>query len=168
MAVEVSERPPLLAKAKLAIAAGVLLALCLAILASVALRLRAIEKNRKRLTVEALYKLRAELPGWDDHGLKINDATPKAHGDESDPTGQRALNDWFLTKVLHRFYRPPGLPSESIVVDGWGHPILYRCPGPVHGHGWDLYSVGANGIDERGGGDDILIGEDVSDVESAR
>jgi hypothetical protein len=50
--------------------------------------------------------------------------------------------------------------------DGWGRPLLYRCPGPVHKHGWDRWSVGRNGIDEQGQGDDILIGDDVADVES--
>jgi hypothetical protein len=50
--------------------------------------------------------------------------------------------------------------------DSWGHPIRYRCPGPVHRHGWDLWSVGPNGTDEQGEGDDILVGEDVADIGS--
>jgi hypothetical protein len=51
-------------------------------------------------------------------------------------------------------------------LDPWGHVLVYECPGPVHFRGWDLYSVGPNGIDEHGGGDDILVGEDVADVSS--
>ncbi len=54
------------------------------------------------------------------------------------------------------------------MLDAWSHPLLYRCPGPVHKHGWDLWSVGPNGMDEKGQGDDILVGEDVADVTSTR
>jgi len=58
------------------------------------------------------------------------------------------------------------LEGSGVVRDGWGNPIIYRCPGPVHRHGWDLYSFGPNGVDEQGGGDDILMGEDVAEVGS--
>lgn len=57
-------------------------------------------------------------------------------------------------------------PIEA--ADGWGCPLIYRAPGPVHRRGWDLYSVGPNGIDEQGKGDDVLIGEDVAPIESSR
>ncbi len=57
---------------------------------------------------------------------------------------------------------------QDLVADAWGNPVLYRFPGPVHRHGWDLWSVGPNGVDENGSGDDILIGEDVADVGSGR
>jgi hypothetical protein len=55
--------------------------------------------------------------------------------------------------------RPP-------LVDAWGQPLLFRCPGRQHPHGWDLYSVGPNGRDELGSGDDILVGEDVAPTQS--
>jgi hypothetical protein len=51
--------------------------------------------------------------------------------------------------------------------DGWNRPVRYRCPGPVHAHGWDLYSFGPDGIDDHGGGDDVLVGEDVA-LETSR
>ncbi len=47
------------------------------------------------------------------------------------------------------------------LLDVWRHPIYYRCPGPVHKNGWDLISCGPNGVYEEGGGDDIVVGEDV-------
>ena len=50
--------------------------------------------------------------------------------------------------------------------DAWGHAIKVRCPGPVHTKGWDVWSCGANGVDEQGQGDDILVGEDVAEVGS--
>lgn len=44
-------------------------------------------------------------------------------------------------------------------VDAWGHSLRYRSPGRVYRTGWELYSVGANGTDEEGEGDDILVGD---------
>lgn len=46
-------------------------------------------------------------------------------------------------------------------LDAWGHRFHYACPGNVHAKGWDLYSLGANGDDEAGAGDDLVTGEDV-------
>lgn len=45
-------------------------------------------------------------------------------------------------------------------MDLWGHHLRWACPGRVHPMGWDLYSIGANGDDEQGAGDDIVTGED--------
>jgi hypothetical protein len=100
----------------------------------------------------------------------------------------RALEEWSHTRPSYRgvdlrfFCRNrgegletlPRLPEEvpgrgeTVLLDAWGHAIKFRFPGRVHRHGWDLYSVGPNGIDEQGGGDDILVGEDVADVGSAK
>lgn len=62
----------------------------------------------------------------------------------------------------------PRYPGRQIVVDAWGRPIQYRHPGVVRQHGWDLYSLGPNGIDERGQGDDVLVGEDVAPLGSGK
>lgn len=44
---------------------------------------------------------------------------------------------------------------ESPVRDGWGHPLIYRAiPGPA-GRKFQLRSVGPNGQDDGGHGDDI-------------
>jgi hypothetical protein len=56
------------------------------------------------------------------------------------------------------------MPDKEYATDGWGHLLLFHCPGPVHKHGWDVWSCGPNGIDEQGGGDDILVGEDLAPV----
>jgi hypothetical protein len=61
-----------------------------------------------------------------------------------------------------------GTPMPLTLRDSWGHPLVYECPGPVHRNGWDIYSVGPNGVDEGGLGDDILVGEDVADVGSGQ
>jgi len=43
-------------------------------------------------------------------------------------------------------------PIHAIALDGWNRPFVYRMAGearPV------LYSIGANGVDEHGAGDDL-------------
>jgi hypothetical protein len=57
---------------------------------------------------------------------------------------------------------------EPFSRDAWGQPIRFRQPGPVHRNGWDIWSVGPNGIDEEGEGDDILVGEDDVAMVSSR
>jgi len=54
--------------------------------------------------------------------------------------------------------------SQRFVRDAWGRPLIFRCPGPVHPRGFDLYSMGPNGIDDLGEGDDILLGDDIAPV----
>ena len=44
----------------------------------------------------------------------------------------------------------------KVVADGWGRPIRLRMPGLVRTRSFDLYSIGPDGIDEHGAGDDIL------------
>ncbi len=55
--------------------------------------------------------------------------------------------------------RDPTALGVTKQLDAWEAPLVYRSPGPVHRNGWDLYSVGPNGVDEQGKGDDILVGE---------
>ncbi len=47
-------------------------------------------------------------------------------------------------------------------LDAWGRPLHFACPGPIHRHGWDLWSCGPDGKDDQGTFDDILVGEDVA------
>ena len=48
----------------------------------------------------------------------------------------------------------PFLDSDVVPTDGWGQPFRYRTPG-LYNKSYDLWSIGANGIDEDGNGDDI-------------
>lgn len=58
---------------------------------------------------------------------------------------------------------PTGLPSgawrgpysKDDPVDPWGNPYRYRYPGTHNIGGYDIWSVGPNGVDENGEGDDI-------------
>ncbi len=46
-----------------------------------------------------------------------------------------------LKKKAKRF----GSSNYSVVVDGWGQPLYYRCPGLHNPASYDLYSAGADG-----------------------
>jgi Type II secretion system (T2SS), protein G len=46
-------------------------------------------------------------------------------------------------------------PGVVLFVDSWGRDIRYRVPGRHDANDFDLYSVGENGLDEDGAGDDI-------------
>ena len=49
----------------------------------------------------------------------------------------------------------PYLPMEQLPLDGWGNEFIYIYP-PKYGTGvFDLYSIGRDGIDNHGNGDDI-------------
>jgi hypothetical protein len=47
------------------------------------------------------------------------------------------------------------LDVKEIPLDPWGHAYVYACPGTYSGAEYDLYSIGKNGFDEKGTGDDI-------------
>ena len=77
----------------------------------------------------------------------------------------RSLYEW----VLERSRADPvswGFPQhvvdseQRLFVDAWGQPLVYRYP-PRQSRDilFELYSVGPNGIDERGQGDDISVSE---------
>ena len=50
---------------------------------------------------------------------------------------------WGLRDVAEYFY------------DGWGRPYRYRFPGVCDPEIFEIYSVGPNGCDEQGQGDDV-------------
>ena len=70
------------------------------------------------------------------------------------------------TCLWEPFDPPPSYRGTTYVrwEDGWGRPIRVRAPGTVHKKGWDAWSIGEDGIDEQGSGDDLLAGEDVAPV----
>ena len=71
------------------------------------------------------------------------------------PTTEEGL--WALTQspLTSRGWRPPLAPEA--LVDAWGEPFVYRQPGFFGMDGFDLYSKGANRLDEQGNGDDITL-----------
>jgi hypothetical protein len=190
------ERPGLSRKAKALVATGLALVLGLVTALAVAFWLRRLEAERDRRTRATLASMN-QLVGFnllphhypaaltDYFGVVVTLDEP------DDETGQVALRretawegvilgghgasgrDFIAIRgddalgfdeTCSKLIRSPREP----VLDAWGHPIRYKHPGTVHKHGWDLYSVGPNGIDEQGGGDDILLGADVAPETSAR
>jgi len=90
----------------------------------------------------------------------------------TDPTGLDAIYDAFRPYMFSKKdFRKSLAPSQQRAVatlevdppavDAWGNSIYYRCPGPIHKNGFDLISCGPNGVYEEGGGDDIVVGEDL-------
>jgi len=142
-----------------AIAIGIVFAVGLAILSAV-LAARRAKINETRENVEYLAnELRARLRHDRERGLTVS--PPPCNGKGWDEIGQS----------IAAGMQDPGYKGDVSIFytyqfDAWGRWIVYRSPGPVHGHGWDFYSFGPNGIDELGQGDDILIGEDVALVAS--
>ena len=47
----------------------------------------------------------------------------------------------------------PYLDKDSIPLDPWQRPFVYRCPGIHNTNGYDLYSGGPDGKSKTGGGD---------------
>ena len=61
--------------------------------------------------------------------------------------------------------RAPGVPiREGVAADGWGNEYVYRPLEPGSQPRYEIYSVGKNGADEAGGGDDI-VSQDTLDVQ---
>jgi type II secretory pathway pseudopilin PulG len=64
-------------------------------------------------------------------------------------------------EYIHLEVESPSMIQAGEVRDPWGHPLVYRAP--THSQelneerGFELYSVGRNGIDEQGRGDDISV-----------
>ena len=64
----------------------------------------------------------------------------------------RTFRRWLRVGYLLVKKDPSG---ELRLVDSWGHRLVYRCPHPNPAYVCQLYSIGPNGIDEGGQGDDI-------------
>lgn len=116
---------------------GIGVALLLCVGSAVGLHARNAEQKKKRDTERLLYTLRSSLAV----------APPRADGSGSDWTGIGAVASLLALE-------------KPEVLDGWGNPIRYRCPGPRHKKGFDFYSCGPNGRDDGATFDDLCEGEE--------
>jgi hypothetical protein len=175
MAVATMDQPPLSLRVKVVLGVGVLLVLGLsASITTVQLRRRARVRRTQRLLLMLNRILHRDVTGG---GYR-----PPRTDRNDGSTGLQAFNEYFglyaddetvETALEHAEHRrgPDHLLTSSWTYpakDSWGHVIQYRCPGPVHSHGWDFYSLGRNGEDELGQGDDIVVGEDIANIGSLR
>jgi hypothetical protein len=81
-------------------------------------------------------------------------APPCDGKDPADFTGQSAIIAFVASVGVTQWP-----PERDTFRDYWGNPIVYRSPSPLDGSqgSWVLYSFGPNGIDDHGGGDDVVI-----------
>jgi hypothetical protein len=84
----------------------------------------------------------------------------------------RALYAWLMAPPRGEdwFGGEPAWPFDNVVGtlrDSWGRELVFRCPSRRKEAIFDLYSVGPNGIDEQGNGDDITCGTS-ADFEACR
>lgn len=69
-----------------------------------------------------------------------------------------------LPETLEELVNPPEPPTggepqeflEEIPRDAWNRDFIFRVPGESVGRRYDLYSMGSNGVDDRGQGDDVV------------
>jgi hypothetical protein len=169
VAVEVTrERRRLGPLGKVMLGIGVVLAVGLVAGSAVVVVLqRKRERKDRALTAEALHRVSDYISGLaEQHKAGDDWRRPLFFGRHTDDLGT-ATSDHAWAVTPEDFEKQPDARTE-VVLDAWGRPIRTQIPGPVHRHGWDIWSCGPNGIDEQGGGDDILVGEDVADAGSGR
>lgn len=70
------------------------------------------------------------------------------------PTTKEGLSA--LVRPTGAGWRGPYVGKANQVRDAWGNPLSYACPGTHNTATYDLWSFGPNGVDEGGGGDDIV------------
>lgn len=159
------KRPRLGLPSKCALTVGSGLALGLVIAVGLVLRRQHVERRNRDATQEILESLAEDVRDFEGDpprrdGGDLTDLSILVQGEISLPA----------RPARRRSSRMSGgtikLGEAYTHMDAWGNLIRYRCPGPNHKNGWDLWSVGPNGIDEQGAGDDLLVGEDVAEVPS--
>jgi hypothetical protein len=146
---------------------GCAIGLCLLLTVGVFVvwRAKKAEDARRSLTLDRL----TDLGGL----LRMHVAVPPhADGAGEDWTGMRTFVD--AVNARQKTYNKgedleevPSVLPRGEWLDGWGHPIRYRCPGVVHKKGWDFYSCGPNGRDDQGEFDDLVVGEDAAVTSAA-
>ncbi len=155
---DASNRPPLRRRTWIVLSLGGIGSFGLIVATTIVVHHRWEEQKRRETTQHALHKVAETVKTFVRASVPLNPdvvyvASMKGKGIATgEITG--------LFPIRHA--RTPADPRQALVLDGWGHAIRIRCPGPVHTHGWDAWSSGPNGLDESGQGDDILVGEDVA------
>jgi general secretion pathway protein G len=71
------------------------------------------------------------------------------------PTTNEGLNALVVAPPGVSNWRGPYVPYGAIPTDSWHHAYIYHYPAIYGDKEFDLYSMGKNGVDEKGKGDDI-------------
>jgi hypothetical protein len=129
-----------------------------------AIRERREADEKAKQTLATLEKLAWLLEHHDLGQTTVDIAPPRALGDAADPSGMRAVQEYLMGGHYLLDSDPDTVGSQflrgELANDAWGRPIRYRCPGVRYK--WDFSSLGANGQDEVGGGDDLVVGPETS------
>jgi len=88
-----------------------------------------------RVIVEALTRFHADTGRW--------------------PTTQEGLEVLVIDEKNIVGWNGPYINRAKVPIDRWGRPFLYRSPAAAKARPYELYSMGPNGLDDGGGGDDI-------------
>ncbi len=99
------------------------------------------EEARREKTLGELQFVRESIVS---RGATTDAFPPRADGQAPDPTGFDTLGG-----AIGAFF-------DDGPVDGWGHLLEYRRPGPFHADGWDIYSLGPDG---KGTDRSLSVGE---------
>ncbi len=140
---------------------AILLAAALALVSLVvasgyALARRHEDAEKRRRTLETLRELAGLITTHDLGETTVDIPPPRATGTREDPTGMNALHEW-LMGGHYIINSEPGTPAGrflrgDLAKDAWGRPIRYRCPGVRCKRGWDVSSLGPDGLDDQGEG----------------
>jgi hypothetical protein len=69
--------------------------------------------------------------------------------------GLRQVRGWYPMSLAQLAESARDLVGPEVFADGWGRPLIYDTPGRFNPHAFDLFSMGLNGVDDDGRGDDI-------------
>jgi hypothetical protein len=144
-------------KAKVLLSLGTMLAVGLVVMTVLAVQRKRVERRKTLKTVRWLNQLADEI-------RRLGYSDSRIQG----PSFIGRISDHPLGGISLYTADPNGSPEPfELIHDAWGRPLRFQKPGPVH-KGWDLWSVGPDGIDEHGAGDDLLVGDNVWPETSSR
>jgi type II secretory pathway pseudopilin PulG len=108
------------------------------------------EKNKRTRTAAMIKKLELAMISYEqDVGYYFQQ--PSAGPLTINPGDSDFIKHVDYSKMLNTNQ----INSANQVIDAWGNPIIYQCPGFVNRTLFDLISYGKNGVDDSGTGDDI-------------
>ncbi len=143
-----------------ALALGVVVLLALGAGFGHALAARRDAAEKRRRTLETLGKLAWLIQHRDLGDTTVDSPPPRAAGSREDPTGMLAVHEYLMGGHYLLESEPETIASEflrgELADDAWGRPIRYRSPG--RRERWEFSSLGADGEDDEGEGDDLVVG----------
>jgi len=99
------------------------------------------------------------VPAWPcpyaHHGRAVKKTQDRIRKVENLAYSLRRFSGHYPRSLAQLAERARDLVGPEVFTDGWGRPFIYRVPGRVNSHAFDLFSMGLDGVDDGGRGDDI-------------